>query len=320
VFSFSFKRSLSDISTSINQRPSPPHRFLSVPVSISSDLSQSPAERYIAMRAQMLYDVNNQQPNTPYSPSTARTPTTISAYTEQLRCPITTTFSGQSLGFPVPSVIAVDPPSARRMKSGDKQPNIRSTLQALPPESITPSVFQPVPASNQSTAGYALTGTSIINSSTYRTQMSHEQQMQAWHQNQVKKIQKKQPRSYVYNTPPIAASVILTPQNISSIPKQNQAPDKTQRGPTPSPFDFRHPSSQVRSTSSSIISDIQSKTKNSKLKTNRTQQEIPIAPQRMDRLDEDPQETSHANKSSRVTSALIHREDSQSSITDITET
>jgi hypothetical protein len=279
------------------------------------------------MRAQMLYDVNNQQPSTPYSPSTARAPITTSAYKEQLRFPITTTASGQSLGFHVSSDIAVNSPSERRMKSGGKQASIYSTPQVLLPESIKSPAFQPVSASNQSTAGYPLTGTSIINSSTYGTQMSHDQQMQAWHQSQVKQIQKKQRRSYVYDTPatPSAASVILTPQNISTIPKQNQAPTtlndgKTQRGPTPSPFQFRLPSSQVRSASSSIISDTQSKTKNPKLKINRPQQGIPIPPQRMDRLDEDPQETSNGNKSSKVTSALIHREDSQSSVTDITET
>jgi hypothetical protein len=70
---------------------------------------------------------------------------------------------------------------------------------------------------------------------------------------------------------------------------------------------------------SSTISDTQPKTRNQNSRINRSQQEAPIPPQRMERLDEDSQETSNTNKSSTVTSALIHRKDSQSSTTDITE-
>jgi len=278
----------------------------------------------------MLYDSNAQQPNTPYTSSVSRTPG--SAYIPKLRpLQMTTTFSNQSLGFHVPTDVIVHPTSERSMKSGDKQTTTYSTSRVLPPENITPSLFQPVSVSNQSTADYPLAASSIVNSSTYRTQMSHEQHMQAWRQEQVKKIMKKQRHCYVYDAPPqptmvdrVSTAAILTPQVLSTATKQGQAPEtpdtgQTQRGPTISPFHFPITSSEVRSAPSSIVNGIRLKTKNQKLKINRPQEGIPIPPERMDRLDEDPQEKSNTNKSSKITSALIQRKDSQSSVTDIKE-
>jgi hypothetical protein len=331
IFSLRFDRSVTELPTPINQRPLPPKRSVSVPVSITSDYPPSPAERYVAIRAQMLYDANSQQPTTPpYPPSVSRVPTTVSGYIQQLRPPITTTLSGQSLGFQVSPDIIVHPPSERSLKLGSIKATTHSTAHVLSPENVTSSTFQPASTSNQSTADYPLAGSSIVNSSTYRTQMSHEQQMQVWRQEQVEKIQKKHRHCYIYGVPRqsnavdrVTSASILTPQ-IIPVTKQQQAPPtspdgKTERGPTPSVFYYPPPSSQMPSAPSSTISDTQPKTRNQNSRINRSQQEAPIPPQRMERLDEDSQETSNTNKSSTVTSALIHRKDSQSSTTDITE-
>jgi hypothetical protein len=279
----------------------------------------------------MLYEANNQQPNTANVPCVLRTPPTGSAYMQQSRLPLTTTFSDQSLGFHVSPDINVQSTSEQSIKSRSKQAATHSTPRVSQQEPITPSLFQPVPPSNQSTADYPLETSSIINSSTYRTQMSHEQHMQLWRQEQIEKNQKKKRYGYVYGLSPQPTSVdkssndaILTPQILSTTTRQQQVPRisdtaRTPRQPTRPPFKFPIPSSQVRSTPSSIIIDTQSKPKNQKLTINYPQQPAPIPPPRMDRLDEDPQETSNASKSSKVTSALIHRKDSQSSTTDITE-
>jgi hypothetical protein len=279
----------------------------------------------------MLYEANNQQPNTANVPSVLRTPTTGSADMQQSRLPMTNTFSDQSLGFHVLPDINVQSTSEQSIKSRSKQAVTHSTPRVSQQEPITPSLFQPAPASNQSTVDYPLETSSIINSTTYCTQMSHEQKMQLWRYGQIEKLQKKKRHGYVYGVSPqptsadkTSSDAILTPKVLFTTTRQQEVPrtsdtGRTPRLPTRPPFEFPIPSSQVRSTPSSIISDTQSKPKNQKLKINYPPQPAPIPPPRMDRLDEDPQETSNASKSSKVTSALIHRKDSQSSTTDITE-
>ncbi|CAF5127868.1 unnamed protein product, partial [Rotaria socialis] len=66
---------------------------------------------------------------------------------------------------------------------------------------LTPSLFQPVSTSNQSTADYPLAASSITASPTFCTQMSHDQQMHAWRQGQVEKIQRRRRHCYIYGTP-----------------------------------------------------------------------------------------------------------------------
>lgn len=306
-----------------------------MPVSVPTDHHpSSPAERYIAIRAQMLYDASTQQPCSPYSPSPSpsHVPTTVSGYKQQLRAPLTTTVSGQSLGFRTSPDVIVHPPSDRSSESTEKQIPTSTIPRISPRGNLTPSIFRPAPTSNQSTADYPFAESSIANLSTYRTQMSHEQHMRAWRQNKVEKNQKKQKHAYIYGASPqptlvdrVSTAAILTPQILPTTNQQQAPPssyaDGIQRRPTPSPFQFPPPSSQIQSISSSVISDTQLKPKNQRLKINRPPQNIPPPPPppRMDRLDEDPQETSSANQPSKMASALIHRQNSQSSITDNTE-
>ncbi len=247
-FSFSFE---ADVSTSIERkRPSQPARLISIPAStISSDyLPTSPAERYVENRVKMLYDANNQQLNSPNIPSPITVPTNI----RQIRQPIVTISSAQSLGFTVSSNDAIQPSSEIKTKSRGAGP---STARSLLQKNLTPLEFQPASASNLSTADYPLIGSSVANSSTFRTQMSHEQQMNAWRQKRIEKIQKKQRHGYVYIESPQSAlsdrvfnAVILTPQIISTVPNQQQAPpttttDQTARQPTNPPFRFPRTSS-----------------------------------------------------------------------------
>ncbi len=332
-FSFSFGPAETDVPTSVERKQPPPTaRLISIPASIiSNGYPTSPAERYVADRAKMLYDANNQQLNSPNVPSVSRPPTTVSANMQPIGPPIFTALSGQSLGFPVSSNDTSQPSYEFKTKSRGEQMAGSTTARTLLQENLTPSQFQPASATYSSTADYPSISSSIVHSSTFRTQMSYDQQMQAWRQKKIEKIQKKQRHGYVYGEPPqsalpdrVANSVILTPQIIFTTTKQQQAPptpsiDQTARKPTKSPFRFLPSSSQVRSTPSSITSDTSSKTKTQRLQTTPPQQAAPIPPQRMDRLDEDPQEISDVNKSSKSTSVLIHRKDSQSSTSDKTE-
>jgi hypothetical protein len=297
-----------------------------MPVSVINDYPTSPAERYIAIRAHMLYDTNNQQTDTSYTAATSQTPTTATFSNQQFQRPITTAISDQSLGFPISPDIIVQPPSESSARSTQNQSNVYLTPRAFQRGTMTPSLFQPASASNQSTADYPLAASSTANSSTFRTQMSHEQHMQAWRQDQMGKIQKTQRHCYIYGQPPqpllvdrVSTAAILTPQILSTATKQQQVPPtpntgNTLRRPTVSPFHFPLPSSKIRSAPSSIISD----TNNQKLKTKLQQQNVPIPPKRMDRLDEDPQEISNTNKPSKTTSVLIHKDDSQSDTSDVT--
>ncbi len=255
-------------------------------MSSPNEYPSSPAERYVAIRAQMIYDANSQQPNTTIGRPVSQTSTTGSAYLQQLRSPLTTTFSAQSLGFQMPQ--------AANMKSKLEQPT-----NLLQPEPITPSQLQPASASRISTADYPMVTSSMISSPTYCTQMSHDQTMQVWRQDQIDKIQKKQRHCYVYGVPAqpsvidrVSTATILTPQILFTTIQQ-QAPStsdggRTRRQPTISPFLFRNEPNLMGNVPSSITSAEQSKPRKKRnLKINRPQlQPPPIPPLRMDRPDE----------------------------------
>jgi len=242
----------------------------------------------------MLYDVNAQQANTRSQPA--------SIASQQLRILPKSNTSIKSDGFPYPPNIVVQPPSDSSTKSQGYRPSYqRQASQNASPVIINnlngSPIFQGVPESNQSTADYPMApGSSVANFSTLRTQMSHAQHMQAWRQSQLKKIQKKRPHCYVYGPPPqraleekVATAAILTPQIISP-------DDNPQRLPSNSPFRFPR----------------QDNTINERKKNNQEKRLRPTT-------DKTNQDKSIQKKSLRTTSALIHRKDSQSSVSNVTE-
>jgi hypothetical protein len=324
-YSSSLEQSPLDVPTPLERRPPPVQRLVSVSVSVPNEHPTSPAERYIAIRAQMLYDVNIPQPTTPYSIHESQTPTPLN---QPLRRPVAATVSQGSLGFPIPSNASVHPSIVTGIQLKEKQATKYPPSHVSQQDNISPSQFQPAPSSNQSTADYPPATASVANSSTFRTQMSHDQHMQVWRQKQMEKIRKHRRHRYVYGPPPqpfladkVSNASILTPQILHETTKQQQVPPtpntvKFERQPTQPPFHFPMPSRQMPISSSSITSDTQSKPIN---QTSRINQRSAVSPQRMDSLDEHPQEISHKNKSSKKTSTLTHRVDSQSSITDTTE-
>ena len=214
-----------------------------------SDFPQSPAERYVAIRSAMLYDTNAQQADTPRSPNVSQVPSTISQPT-----PFLAKSSGtpRSLGFSIAPTVVLHPPSDSTTTSRGKRPSYqRQETVASDPLIInqltTTPTFQGIPESTHSTADYPMAyGSSTANTSTLRTQMSHAQHMEAWHDKQLRKLQKKRTNCYHYGAPirrpveqKIAAAAILTPQII---------PDErdSQRIASSSPFAYPH---QVRTIS-----------------------------------------------------------------------
>ncbi|CAF0929613.1 unnamed protein product [Adineta ricciae] len=328
--------SLQDISAAtIEQLPSPPRRLLSVAVPATIEYPQSPAERYIAIRAQMLYDTSTQQMNMSSSPKSSRTPTTAASLSGQRPAFASTMTSDRSQGFQITPDIAIQPPSDSGSKSVKTHLTSRSAYHTTQHSPYTPLTFLPGVPSTPSTADYPAATTSIANSSTLRTQMSHDQHMQAWRQGAMDKIQRKQRYCYMYGPPPqtpladkVSCVAILTPQILTTATTQQEAPPfrqqetpsttgggKLQRPPTKSPFNFSVSSQQIRTASSSAESDIITSENDRQLKGKCEEQAIPIPPQRMERLDEDPLEISVTAKSSIITSALIsrHKSDSDSS-------
>ncbi|CAF4340006.1 unnamed protein product, partial [Adineta steineri] len=163
------RSSVSVTPASITSRPSSIHRLVSVNVPVLSEYPSSPAERYIAIRAQMLYDANTQAPNAPYNSTTSQTPITATSFTQKLRSSVIDTSNNHSLGFHISSPnITIQPPSDSSTRSRQTQTT----------DHLTPILFQPASASNQSTADYPLAASSAANSTTLRTQMSHDQHMQ----------------------------------------------------------------------------------------------------------------------------------------------
>ena len=279
---------------------SPPvlHHLLSVPVAVIDDYPQSPAERYVAIRSSMLYDVNAQQADTPRSPVVSRVPSTAS---QQIRI--------QSKLHP-PTVV-IQPPSTSSTASRSKRPEYqRQETEVSDPLIInglagTP-VFHAIPESVQSTADYPMgTSSSIANSSILRIQMSHAQHMQAWQQNQLRKLQKKRPHCYHYGAPlrrpleeKVATAAILTPQPL---------PDDGKSARTRSKSPFRFPR--------------QEETINEKSEKNRSKSDHPTrtTTSSSSNTTEKKQDQSLQKKSTRVTSSSGHRKDSQNSLSNVTE-
>lgn len=261
------------------------------------DYPQSPAERYVAIRSSMLYDVNAQQADTPRSPVVSPVPSVVSQQTR-----------AQARSY-APSLV-VQPPSDGSATSRSKRPEYqRQETEASDPLIInqfagTP-IFQAIPESTHSTADYPMgTSSSVGNSSILRTQMSHAQHMQAWQQNQLRKLQKKRPHCYHYGAPlrrpleeKIETAAILTPQNIAGGGRSGRTVSK-------SPFRFPRQVETINETSNK----------------NRSKSGNPTTTSSSSNTTEKKQDQPVKKKSTRVTSSSgTHRKDSQNSFSNVTE-
>lgn len=187
-----------------------------MPVPVVDDFPQSPAERYIAIRSCMLYDVNPQQPKGVRIPRNPQAPTLADQQTEAHR-----TLQPQTPRPPY-----------------ERQESHRSTQIPIITTTSTP-VFQAVPDSNNHIGDRPVPHELLPkNLGTLHTQMSHAQHMQAYRQNQTKRYQKKRPYRYVYGPTlqrrveeKIGTAAILTPQITSTT-------HKTQRLPSVTPFRY----------------------------------------------------------------------------------
>lgn len=248
----------------------------------------------------MLYDASTQQADTPRSPNVSQVP---SAASQQMRSLAKFSASPQSLGFQATPIVVVHPPSDTTTTSTGKRPSYqRQETEISDPLMINQSnmtpIFHAIPESTHSTADYPIAnGSSITNFSTLRTQMSHAQHMEAWHRNQLKKIQKNRPRCYHYGTPlqrpleeKIASAAILTPE---ILPEEKNS----QRLPSSSPFSFRR---------EKIINE---KTKDTRKKPTSSSSN----------KDENKQNKRIKKKTLRTTSSLMQRKDSQNSFSNVTE-
>jgi hypothetical protein len=281
-----------EVPVSPEQRAVMGRRLLSVPIPIIDDFPQSPAERYIAIRSCMLYDTNMQQINSSQVPSTA---------SQQAQMQLES-----RLGVLRPPNVVIQPPSNSSIRSKDKRPTYErqeshhSTPLIINQFTGTPT-FQALPESTHSTTDYPIANSSsITNFSTLRTQMSHAQHTQAWQLQQTKKYHKKRPYCYIYGPPPqrpleekVATAAILTPQLI--LPN-----GETQRGFHNLPFQFPP----------------QDRTINEKTKNKQGRQRSPVL---SSHIEENNQDTSIKKKTLRTTAAIIHRKDSQSSVSNVTE-
>lgn len=272
------------------------HRLLSVPIPVIDDYPQSPAERYVAIRSSMLYDVNAQQADTPRSPISL----VPSAASQPMR------LVQRNLNLPS---LVVHPPSDSSTTSKTKRPEYqRQETVASDPLVINPitgtPMFQAIPESTHSTADYPLvTNSSLSNSSILRTQMSHAQHMQAWQQSQLRKLQKKRPHCYHYGAPlqrpmeeKLATAAILTPQVLLT-------GENTRRFPSNSPF--RYPR--------------QEKTINEKSTKNRSKSGDPSAASLSSHVEESKQDSSIKKKSLRVTSSPTHKKNPPKDHSNVTE-
>ena len=280
-----------------SQRPPALVQQVSVTASLFNNCPISPPEQYVANRAHLLYDANNQHLKAHNASSTSHAPTTASPNPPSLRTPMTGAFLTQNRGFLMPSTNLDQSPSTGQMN-------------------LTPSQFQSVLESNQSSAGYPIEGSSVVRSPIFHSQMSYEQRQQAWRQKQIQKIQKKQRYCYVYSDPGTPAprdrlinATIVSPQPVFTQRTQQQPPPTPSTGsfirqPTQSPFSYPPPATRAYTSSVQI--------ENPSPKPNNPPPPVipPAPPKRMDRVDEDPQESSNADNSTITTSALVHRKDS----------
>lgn len=268
-----------------------------MPVAVVDDYPQSPAERYVAIRSSMLYDVGAQQADTPRSPVVSQVPSTVS---QQPRIQ-------SRLNAPT---FVVQPPSDSSATSRSQRPEYqRQETEASDPLIINPfagtPVFQGIPESTHSTADYPMgTNSSIANSSILRVQMSHAQHMQAWQQNQLRKLQKQRPHCYHYGAPlrrpleeKVETAAILTPQNIAGS-------ERSGRTHSISPFRFPRKVETVNETSNK----------------NRSKSGNPTTTSSSSNTTEKKQDQPIKKKSTRVTSSsTTHRKDSQNSFSNVTE-
>lgn len=205
--------------TLFKKRPETPdvpksRSFLNVPdISVNGGLPASPAERYIAIRSFMLYDVNaSHTPNAPPMSAAALRPSGVSARAQM------GTSRSRSPNTPSSSIneLKVKRPPYQRQESQGSSSTIVTGLNNTPN-------FQSIPESGISTDDYALPNKILnSNSTTLRSQMTHAQHMQMWHQKQAQKGRKKHPYRYSYGQPPprpadekVSTSAILTPQIIA---------------------------------------------------------------------------------------------------------
>ena len=301
----------------------PAYRALSTSEVVPKDYPQSPAERYFATRAQMLYDVNAQQLYRRQISSASHETMVISAYNQPPLSTRATNPSNHSLGFDISPDIIVSPPSDSSSKLNGTKGN-DSLVQFGPiSEQDSPLSFQPTSTSTQSTGDYPLEVSSIGNSSTFCIQLSHSQYMEAWRQNQANKIQKQHRHCYVYNSPPrspladrVASAVILTPQILSTTMKQKSSQTSNsgirQRSPTTSPFQFPVSQEQMDATASPTITETQLKPTNRKWEGKYRKEEISIVPKRTD-LNEDILEVPDTDQSFKLSTKSAHQELHQSS-------
>ncbi|CAF3690473.1 unnamed protein product [Rotaria sordida] len=264
-------------------------RLLSVTVHtpMIDEFPQSPAERYIAIRSCMLYDVNAQQINVPHSPNVYQTTGQQTA--------IKFDSNTRRFGSQQPPDIVIRSSSDITTASKSKRPNYQRqeshepTVSEINALNGTP-IFQAIPESSSLS-----NDASIKNFTTLRSQMSHAQHMQAWRQNQLKKCQKKRPYRYVYGAPPqrpveekISTAAILTPQIIST-------DGNIQRLPSRPVFKYPH---EVKNINKTIRR---------------------ISPKSSSQNEENKQDKSRNKKPLRTTVTISHRKDSPGSFSNITE-
>ncbi|CAF1222632.1 unnamed protein product [Didymodactylos carnosus] len=209
------------------------------PQPVFSPVPQSPAERYIMMKASQLFNSNAETPL--HSPSfppprSDRSQVTIDHSQEFLpgviQSPSVRTVTSTTRKFP-----AADEevrPSTFRQKS---QPS-PSTAPIIFSKSIP---FLGITNSSLSNEPTALSTTSTGQSITFLTVISHQQYMQSWRQQKIEKLRKKHPHCFVYGeqqplTSNLTPSAILTPFSLDSNQKSASINTASIKKPTPSPF------------------------------------------------------------------------------------
>ncbi|CAF4499532.1 unnamed protein product [Rotaria socialis] len=187
-------------------RPPAGRRLISVPGPPAGDsFPQSPAERYIAIRSCMLYDVKASQGMGPQSLVTRNVnPNNMGA-------------RSQYLSADMANELNMNRPSYQRQASHCSSSTVTTVFNNTPN-------FQAIPESSPAAPDYQLANDPLtMNGSTLRSQMNYAQHMQALRRKQVKKFQKKRPYCYVYGPPvqqpmeeKVSTAAILSPQILSS--------------------------------------------------------------------------------------------------------
>ncbi|CAF1562766.1 unnamed protein product [Rotaria magnacalcarata] len=187
-------------------RPPTARRLISAPgPPAEDDFPRSPAERYIAIRSCMLYNVRSQRTTGPQSLVTRNVnPNYMGA-------------RSQYLSADMANESNMNRPPYQRQASHCSSSTVTTVLNNTPN-------FQAIPESGLGAPDYPLpTDLPATYGSTLRSQMNYAQHMQALRNNQVKKFQKKRPYCYVYGPPiqrsmeeKVSTAAILSPQILSS--------------------------------------------------------------------------------------------------------